>query len=115
MNYIAQRGGRFVSVLPATRKEDRTFRQRLREGRPAVRWQPLVDYLIYVVIRVLIAKAGLDGHDRGAKVIAQTLQPDLAIVVADPLRVGNELGAEALQRHVGNRPSHVGGEELQEL
>lgn len=43
MNYIAQRGGRFVSVLPATRKEDRTFRQRLREGRPAVRWQPLYD------------------------------------------------------------------------
>ena len=43
MNHIAQHGGRFVSVLPATRKEDRTFRQRLREGRPAVHWQDLYD------------------------------------------------------------------------
>lgn len=39
MNYIAQRGGRFVSVLPRTRREDGDFRQRLRDGQ--VTWQPL--------------------------------------------------------------------------
>jgi transposase len=43
MNYIAQRDGRFVSVLPATRKEDTTFRRQLRAGRPAVQWQHLYD------------------------------------------------------------------------
>lgn len=39
MNYIAQRGGRFVSVLPRTRREDGEFRQRLRAGQIA--WEPL--------------------------------------------------------------------------
>jgi transposase len=32
MNYIASQGGRFVSVLPRTRKEDATFRARLLQG-----------------------------------------------------------------------------------
>jgi len=41
MNYIAGQGGRFVSVLPRTRKEDAAFRDRLRAG--AVVWQPLWD------------------------------------------------------------------------
>ena len=39
MNYIAGKGGRFVSVLPRTRKEDAAFRDRLFQGE--VRWQPL--------------------------------------------------------------------------
>jgi transposase len=39
MNYIAQRGGRFVSVLPRTRREDGEFRQRVRLG--LVTWEPL--------------------------------------------------------------------------
>jgi hypothetical protein len=39
MAYLAQRGGRFLTVLPRTRSEDAAFRQRLREGQ--VRWQPL--------------------------------------------------------------------------
>lgn len=41
MNYIAQRGGRFLSVLPRTRREDGDFRQRLRAGQIA--WEPLGD------------------------------------------------------------------------
>lgn len=41
MNYIAGQGGRFVSVLPRTRKEDGEFRQRVRRGE--VVWQPLYD------------------------------------------------------------------------
>lgn len=39
MAYLAQRGGRFLTVLPRTRSEDGAFRQRLRQGQ--VRWQPL--------------------------------------------------------------------------
>lgn len=39
MNYIDSHGGRFVSVLPRTRKEDAAFRERLR--REEVAWQPL--------------------------------------------------------------------------
>jgi transposase len=41
MGYIARLGGRFVSVLPRTRREDADFRQRLRSGQ--VTWQPLWD------------------------------------------------------------------------
>jgi transposase len=41
MTYIAQRGGRFLSVLPRSRSEDAAFRRRLREG--LVGWQHLED------------------------------------------------------------------------
>jgi len=41
MNYIARAGGRFVSVLPRTRREDGAFRQRVRSGQVA--WQPLAE------------------------------------------------------------------------
>jgi transposase len=41
MAYVAGQGGRFLSVLPRTRNEDTTFRQRLREGQ--VRWRKLWD------------------------------------------------------------------------
>ena len=37
MGYIHQRGGRFVTVLPGTRKEDGDFRKRLAEGQ--VTWR----------------------------------------------------------------------------
>ena len=40
--HIAARGGRFVTVLPRTRKEDESFRSRLREG-VAVAWQWVYD------------------------------------------------------------------------
>jgi len=43
MNYIAQEHGRFVSVLPRTRKEDTTFRERLRQTPTAVAWRHLYD------------------------------------------------------------------------
>jgi transposase len=41
MNAIARQGGRFISVLPATRKEDAQFRQRLREQPHGVSWREL--------------------------------------------------------------------------
>jgi len=41
MKYLAGQGGRFVSVLPRTRREDAAFRGRLREGQ--INWQTLWD------------------------------------------------------------------------
>ena len=46
-------------------------------------------------IRVLIAKPGLDGHDRGAKVIARALRDDGMEVVYTGLRQTPETIAEA--------------------
>jgi transposase len=53
LNYVAQHGGRFVSVLPATRKEDAEFRRRLRSGPATLTWQPL-----YEVVDVALHDAG---------------------------------------------------------
>lgn len=39
MNEIARQGGRFISVLPATRKENHQFRQRLVEDPKSISWQ----------------------------------------------------------------------------
>lgn len=41
MNAIARQGGRFITILPATRKEDTQFRQRLREQPAGVSWREL--------------------------------------------------------------------------
>jgi methylmalonyl-CoA mutase C-terminal domain/subunit len=46
-------------------------------------------------IRVLIAKPGLDGHDRGAKVIARTLRDAGMEVVYTGIRQTPEMIAEA--------------------
>jgi transposase len=43
--HIATRGGRFVTVLPRTHKEDEVFRARLRQDPSTVVWQPLYDVL----------------------------------------------------------------------
>jgi transposase len=43
LGHIAQRGGRFVTVLPATHKEDEAFRQQLRENPATIRWLHLYD------------------------------------------------------------------------
>ncbi len=41
MNYIARKQGRFITVLPRTRKEDQQFRQRLLKKPHAVDWKGL--------------------------------------------------------------------------
>ena len=46
-------------------------------------------------IRVLIAKPGLDGHDRGAKVIARALRDDGMEVIYTGLRQTPDMIAEA--------------------
>jgi methylmalonyl-CoA mutase C-terminal domain/subunit len=49
-------------------------------------------------IRVLIAKPGLDGHDRGAKVIARALRDAGMDVIYTGLRQTPEMIAEAAQQ-----------------
>lgn len=39
LQHIAARGGRFITVLPASRREDGEFRRRLRESPDAVPWR----------------------------------------------------------------------------
>jgi transposase len=41
MNYVARQQGRFITVLPRTRKEDQQFRRRLLKTPAAIRWQQL--------------------------------------------------------------------------
>lgn len=43
MNYLAQHEGRFISVLPRTRKEAAEFRNRLRQDAQGVRWRGLYE------------------------------------------------------------------------
>lgn len=43
MKYIDRQGGRFVTVLPRTRKEDEKFRRRLLQTPDQVIWTPLYD------------------------------------------------------------------------
>jgi transposase len=43
MKYIHRKGGRFISVLPASRKEDRRFRKRMEEDPDSITWAPLFD------------------------------------------------------------------------
>lgn len=51
--------------------------------------------MTYKKIRVLIAKPGLDGHDRGAKVIARALRDAGMEVIYTGLRQTPEMIAEA--------------------
>ena len=44
MKYIHRHGGRFVTILPATRKEDRQFRSRLTDP-DSITWNHVYDVL----------------------------------------------------------------------
>ena len=41
LEHVAGHGGRFVTLLPRTRKEDMAFRKQLREGTIPVRWRTI--------------------------------------------------------------------------
>lgn len=43
LKYIASRGGRFISILPRTRKEDQQFRQRMIDDPDAIPWEHAYD------------------------------------------------------------------------
>ena len=43
--HIATRGGRFVTVMPRTHKEDEVFRARLRQTPPTIAWKQLYEVL----------------------------------------------------------------------
>ena len=52
-------------------------------------------------MKVLIAKPGLDGHDRGAKVVAQALRDaGVEVVYSGLKRTPDEIVAEAIQEDV---------------
>jgi methylmalonyl-CoA mutase, C-terminal domain len=52
-------------------------------------------------VKVLIAKPGLDGHDRGAKVVAQALRDaGLEVVYTGLKRTPEEIVAEAIEEDV---------------
>jgi methylmalonyl-CoA mutase C-terminal domain/subunit len=52
-------------------------------------------------VKVLIAKPGLDGHDRGAKVVAQALRDaGMEVVYTGLKRTPEEIVAEAIQEDV---------------
>ena len=55
-------------------------------------------------IRVVVAKPGLDGHDRGAKVIARALRDAGMEVIYTGLRQTPEMIAEFLPGSVGVDP-----------
>ena len=51
MNYIARQQGRFITVLPRTRKEDQQFRKRLLKKSDSIRWDEL-----YTVTKEIITQ-----------------------------------------------------------
>jgi methylmalonyl-CoA mutase, C-terminal domain len=52
-------------------------------------------------LKVLVAKPGLDGHDRGAKVVARALRDaGLEVIYSGLKRTPDEIVAEALQEDV---------------
>ena len=57
-------------------------------------------------IRVLIAKVGLDGHDRGAKIIASFLRDAGMEVIYTGLRPGEKLYEELLANEENTIPTH---------
>jgi len=57
--------------------------------------KPIGDDMIERKIRVLIAKPGLDGHDRGAKVVARALRDAGMEVIYTGLRQTPEMISEA--------------------
>src|SRR6266436_8906267 len=82
------------SATPCATPSARTKRSRSRDHREAA---PLMTKKI----RVLIAKPGLDGHDRGAKVIARALRDAGMEVIYTGLRQTPEMiAAAALQEDV---------------
>ena len=50
LDYLARRGGRFITILPRTRKEDAEFRRRQEQDPASVAWQPV--YQVKVKFRV---------------------------------------------------------------
>ena len=60
------------------------------------------------IIRVLIAKAGLDGHDRGAKVVARALRDaGMEVIYTGLHQTPEQVVAAATQRSLGSAPLFV--------
>jgi methylmalonyl-CoA mutase C-terminal domain/subunit len=79
-------------VCPAPAGKQAPGRRRRKGNR---REEPYVHPMTAPIIRVLIAKPGLDGHDRGAKVIARALRDAGMEVIYTGLRQTPEMIADA--------------------
>ena len=85
------------AILGGGREERASARDDRRKGGEA----PLRVQRGEAPLRVLVAKPGLDGHDRGAKVVAQALRDAGAEVVYSGLkRTPEEIVREAIQEDV---------------
>ena len=60
MNYIARQQGRFITVLPRTRKEDQQFRQRLLKKPDSIRWHELYTVTKEIVTQGKVFKQVVD-------------------------------------------------------
>ena len=88
MNYIARQQGRFITVLPRSRKEDQQFRKRLMEKPDSIRWDEL-----YTVSKEIITKG---------KVFKQTV--DRLSVSAD--ETSSKEGYRLLWYHSSKKAEH---------
>ena len=59
-------------------------------------------------IRVVVAKPGLDGHDRGAKIIARALRDEVSRRVLGQVRNPNDHAALFVQTPAGEKIADVG-------
>ena len=74
------------------------------KGKTLRRWQFIIQNLIPMTehpIRVLVAKPGLDGHDRGAKIVARALRDAGMEVIYTGLRqTAEQISGAAVQEDV---------------
>ena len=85
MNYIARQQGRFITVLPRTRKEDQQFRQRLLKKPDSIRWDELytvtkkIDHQGQSVLETrgsLVGQCGGDDQRRGLPIAVVSQQQE---------------------------------------
>ena len=60
MNYIARQHGRFITVLPRSRKEDQQFRQRLLKKPNSVRWNELYTVTKEITVKGQVLQETVD-------------------------------------------------------
>jgi methylmalonyl-CoA mutase, C-terminal domain len=98
MSRFGMRGGIFTEATPVSAGISRYTKYRRAtlpvgsRGAPIARWEtPSLQLNMDRRIRVLVAKPGLDGHDRGAKVIARALRDAGMEVIYTGLRQTPEM------------------------
>jgi len=60
MNYIARQQGRFITVLPRSRKEDQQFRDRLLKNPDSIRWEQLYTVTKEITVKGKVLREPVD-------------------------------------------------------